>query len=158
MPLTYGPQLRRIMQAMKGVQRDAYARAVRAAGQEALSLVQEGLQLGVDVNGRPFKPVARSGRPLLDTGRLRNSIRLVASSRSFRLVSPLKYARLQNQGGVVKAKRGGYLKFKVNGKWVQVRQVRIARRQYMPFGGEMPRRWAVRVRAAALRGARSAYR
>jgi CxxC motif-containing protein (DUF1111 family) len=49
-----------------------------------------------------------------------------------------KYQRIHELGGVIRAKpdnrAGGYLVFKIKGRWVKVRQVRIRRKRYFATG------------------------
>lgn len=47
------------------------------------------------------------------------------------LASNLVYARIQELGGTIKAKRAEYLKFRVGGRWVQVKEVEIPARPYI---------------------------
>ena len=41
------------------------------------------------------------------------------------------YARIQEEGGTITAKGGGYLTFKIGGQWVRVKQVRIPAQPYL---------------------------
>lgn len=45
-----------------------------------------------------------------------------------------KYARIHRDGGTIRAKNKPYLTFKVKGRWVRVKQVRIRRKNYMATG------------------------
>lgn len=45
-----------------------------------------------------------------------------------------KYARIHRDGGIIRARNAKYLRFKVKGQWVQVKQVRIRRKNYMADG------------------------
>lgn len=60
------------------------------------------------------------------------------------------YQRIHEHGGVIRAKRpGGYLRFKVRGRWVQVRQVRIRAKRY--FSGPRVQAARPRIEAAIAR-------
>ncbi len=45
-----------------------------------------------------------------------------------------KYARIHRDGGTIRAKNAPYLTFKVRGRWVRTKQVRIRRKNYMADG------------------------
>lgn len=45
--------------------------------------------------------------------------------------SALKYARIHNLGGVIRAKTAPYLHFKVDGHWVKVKEVTIPKRRFL---------------------------
>jgi phage gpG-like protein len=128
---------------------------------EARQLVMEGFERGRDPYGKAWKkPRGRKGgRPLRDTDRLMSSIVARPSANGFTVGSKLTYARIHNRGGVIKAKGGGYLKFKVGGPrggksqrrggklgkgehWVQVKQVTIPKRQFLPSGERLGRKWS----------------
>jgi len=65
------------------------------------------------------------------TGALRASLATTQEGLTARVGSPLIYARIHEKGGVIKAKNGPYLKFKIGGRWVQVPQVKIPARPYL---------------------------
>lgn len=44
------------------------------------------------------------------------------------------YAHIHNSGGVIRARNAPYLKFKIGNQWIQVKQVRIRRKNYMAQG------------------------
>lgn len=93
--------------------------------------------------GAPWKKsrraIEQSGRSLQDTGALRNSI-IARTANSIREVTKksatigtnLKYARIHNEGGVIKPKTKPWLKFQIPGVgWRTVKQVTIPKREYM---------------------------
>lgn len=51
-----------------------------------------------------------------------------------------KYAEIHETGGIIRAKNKPYLVFKVLGRWVRVKQVRITRKQYFKKGIEKTRK------------------
>lgn len=74
------------------------------------------------------------------TNRLRGSIQKSAGSRisvtgdsiEGKIGSNVVYAAIHEHGGVIKPKKtGGLLVFKVGGKWVKTKQVKIPKRPYM---------------------------
>jgi phage gpG-like protein len=80
---------------------------------------------------------APGGPPALVTGSLRRSARIVPAVASGpRAVSAVTvsavYARIQELGGTVRAKRAPFLRFAYpKGRWHSVRSVRIPKRPYM---------------------------
>lgn len=80
-----------------------------------ISLTRIGTELQHEsVNLAPYK-----------MGHLRRSITMKQESKSVKVGSDLVYARIQDQGGTIKARNGKYLCFKVKGRFVRVRQVTI---------------------------------
>jgi hypothetical protein len=69
------------------------------------------------------------------TGRLRESIKSgtnITERRMYGWVgSDLIYARLQEEGGIIRPKKGEYLRFQVDGKWRFARQVTIKGQHYL---------------------------
>jgi hypothetical protein len=62
------------------------------------------------------------------------------------------YAHIHNVGGVIRARRAPYLKFKIDGHWVQVKQVRIKRKNYMAQGVKLAQsRMGPAIRDAFIR-------
>lgn len=70
------------------------------------------------------------------TGRLRNSVTASAPIVSGgnvegRVGTNVVYARIHELGGEIVAKTGSYLKFQIDGQWVQVPRVVMPRRPYL---------------------------
>lgn len=74
---------------------------------------------------------ARQGKPLIDSGELRNSIQQTWDNDYAIVGTNLPYAALHHFGGTISAKRAKYLKFKVGDKWVQKKHVTIPARPFM---------------------------
>lgn len=91
--------------------------------------------------------VVKQARDNIDTGRVglnRRSGRLTNSLRVMRYVQPSSggvgsvtigsntpYAAIHEEGGIIRPKRGQYLTFQVQGRWVRVKQVTIPARPYL---------------------------
>ena len=84
-----------------------------------------------DPEGKKWEPVARSGKILTDTARLRNSIDSAVAGDTVLVGSNVKYARIHQKGGVIKPVKKKALKFKVGGKWVYAKKVTIKPRPYL---------------------------
>ena len=66
--------------------------------------------------------------------------------------SKIPYARIQEYGGTIRAKGGGFLTFKTSdGRWVRVRQVTIPARPYLRPAFDAMKGEAVAEFAAAIR-------
>jgi phage gpG-like protein len=137
-------RLRELTAGVGRLKRGWQPRLMRVLAVDALALTQECFESSSDPYGRPWEKLkARTGQPLLDTGRLRNSLRaLGVQSKGFRVVTRVKYAALHNYGGTVTAKKAPYLRFKVAGRWVSKKSVTIPRRQFIPDTGKTPQAWA----------------
>lgn len=89
-----------------------------------------------DPQGKPWAPVARPGKALTDTARLRNSIDYAIAGDTILVGSNVVYALIHQMGGTIVPKKGKYLKFKVGGKWVNAKQVTIKARPYLGVSKE----------------------
>jgi len=107
----------RLSARLPQIMRQAMERALR----DGLSLARQRMQSGQG-------PRPRSGR-------LMNSIRAGVETRGSSLVgwiaSDAPYAAAQERGAVIQAKRARYLKFQVQGRWVQVRRVVLPARPFL---------------------------
>jgi phage virion morphogenesis protein len=90
-----------------------------------------------DPEGKAWAPVARPGKILTDTARLRNSIDYAIAGDTILAGSNAMYALIHQKGGTITPKKGKYLKFKVGGKggkggnWISAKQVTIKARPYL---------------------------
>lgn len=90
-----------------------------------------------DVRGARFIPsvraTAQGGQTLLDRGLLRNSITYFARKNGVEwgVPSEFPYAWILNEGGTIVPKTKPFLRFKVGGKWVSKRKVKIPKRQFL---------------------------
>ncbi|MBA4495101.1 HK97 gp10 family phage protein [Paenactinomyces guangxiensis] len=66
------------------------------------------------------------------TGHLRRSIHVLdSSSKGGRYGTNIIYARIQEEGGKIRAKRAKYLRFKIGNRWVTVKEVKIKPKRYL---------------------------
>jgi len=125
-------------------------RVSNVVGHEALSLVLEGFEASKDPYGVRWKGLkTRTGQPLLDTGRLRNSINVRPIDGGFKLATDVKYAPLHQHGGVVVPRRARALRFMVGGKPVFAARVKVPARPFLPDNRGLPRAWAKAFHAIA---------
>jgi HK97 gp10 family phage protein len=82
----------------------------------------------INLENRPLKTT---------TGNLKNSIQSQIDSTSrtnaTASVGPrnVVYAAIQEFGGIINAREGGYLRFQIDGQWITVRSVTIPARPYL---------------------------
>lgn len=62
---------------------------------------------------------------------IRHNVRKIGNKYTISLYNRLIYAGIHEFGGVIKAKSGGYLKFKVGNQWVSKKQVKIPKRPFL---------------------------
>jgi len=112
-------------------------------GAELKKKVQLNFRSSTSPDGKPWAPPkARQGKPLVDKGRLRNSIDYQVDRDSVTIGTNLVYAALQNFGGVIKPKNGKALSFVVGGRRVFVKHaITIPAREFLPTSG-LPASWS----------------
>lgn len=74
------------------------------------------------------RALAEGGKTLIDTARLKNSIRTKSDVTGFAVGTNVIYASTHQQGvkgRTIRAKTGRGLRFKVDGRWVTAKKVRI---------------------------------
>jgi|LSQX01.1.fsa_nt_gb phage virion morphogenesis protein len=89
---------------------------------------------GVDPEGKSWPPSLRAqsgGQTLRDTGLLANSIHAQARTNAVEIGTNDKRARVHQEGLEIRAKRARFLRFQVDGTWVQVRKVQMPRRAFL---------------------------
>ena len=70
-------------------------------------------------------------------GVLRRSLQVEATESTVTIGSDRPYARIHQEGGVIRAKGGGALRFQgSDGKWYMVKQVTMPARPYLPVGAD----------------------
>lgn len=130
----------------------AYLRRLRALTNDFTELMDE---IGMDVAemvrlqfrdsrspyGQAWAPLKfRSGKPLLDTGRLRNSITHRASRSSVEIGTNFPYAPTHQYGATIRPRRARFLVFKPPGfkRPIFAKQVTIPARKFLPTDGLPP--------------------
>ncbi len=98
--------------------------------------LEQALEVGLAASQRAMGP-GGSG-PRVRTGRLLGSLgsRVYASGDGWvgELWADTPYAAAQEYGAVIQAKKAKYLKFRVQGQWVQVKRVVLPARPYLRPG------------------------
>lgn len=137
-------KLKSMVSGLSKLARPGWANRInKQLADEGVSLVQECFETSRDPHGRPWpKLQTRAGQPLLDTGRLRNSItRKEVNGGGFIIGTNVEYAAIHNYGGVIKAKNAPVLRFRVGKQWVSKKSVTIPRRQFLPDSGRLSSTW-----------------
>jgi phage gpG-like protein len=150
MPVDSPHDLSEVLRRLNALSGGAHQRALATSlGAEALALVKEGFRTSTDPYGRPWKPPAlRAGRPLEDTGRLRNAFQVRAQPGLVEVDNNTSYALPNQEGATILPKRAKALKFKARGgRWYTLAKSVIPARMMVPEGGAMPERWAERLSA-----------
>lgn len=108
----------------------------KVLGAEALAQVQLGFRESRDPYGNAWAPpvLRPGGKPLLDTGRLRNSFSSQPRPGGFEIGTNAIYAATHQNGATIVPRKGKFLKFRAGrrGPWVQRKKVTIPRRQMVP--------------------------
>lgn len=164
--------LKALVQQLADVSRGRFiGPAAKALSHEAIVRIKDCFNRGQDPYGANWDPVARGGKPLLDTARLRNGFidNTLPWTGTISIFNPVKYARLQNDGGVVEAKGDGYLTFQVKiagtalatrggvvtkrrrgtKQWVKVKSVTIKARPFIPDERGLPPDWEAKMALVA---------
>lgn len=79
----------------------------------------------------------RKGKPLVDTGRLRNSIIVESSDTEAVIGTNLIYAPVHQFGATIKPKNGKFLRFKIGNKEIFTKQVVIGARPFIGFSDRL---------------------
>ncbi len=137
--------------------------------EETVELVRGTFQRSTAPDGAKWAPLRkRRGRPLLDTGRLRNSVLRHSDADGYKVFTNVVYAALQNFGGTVSQgareqvsfhnRRGRFIsekKTKRLKKWssslakIGARSFGVPARPFFPPQGSLPSGWARRLRRVA---------
>lgn len=103
----------------------------KVASAKALNLIRtspQKMQRAIDIS------LARAGNEMRNksirlapfkSGTLRRSIRMKQGEDMVRVGTNLIYARIQDQGGVIRPKKAKFLRFKINGRWITTKKVTI---------------------------------
>lgn len=107
-----------------------------AVGELLVSSTKKRFRDGKDPDGTPWAPVDRRGKPLTDTGRLRDSIEYAVAGDTILVGSNLVYALIHQMGGEITPKNKKVLAFKVGDKTVIAKKVTIKARPYLGISKE----------------------
>lgn len=128
------PDLGRLRRKVQAIASDSFRARIHATlAEEARRLIYEGFARSMSPAGEPWEPLkVRDGLPLLDTGRLRNSIQVMPTRTGIRALTNVVYAATHQYG-----------------------RDAIPARPFFPEG-ELPQRWAEPFRRAVTSAMRQA--
>ena len=108
-----------------------------------ISRIRLTFRTSTDPYGESWKPLKhRKGKPLLDTRHLSRSIVKQLGKDFVDIGTNVKYARIHQFGGTIKAKNKPYLVFKLpSGKFVKIKSVYIPARPFFPLKKGLPDAW-----------------
>lgn len=72
-----------------------------------------------------------SGNLKVKTGRLRSSVKSGVEGDTAWVGTDVVYGPLHEFGGTIRAKQGGYLKFKIAGQWRFMKEVKVPKRAFL---------------------------
>ena len=102
------------------------------------AILRESMIKALEAGIRASRRRMGSEGPKVRTGRLSRSLAARVTQRGNTIIGELfssePYALVQEHGAVIQAKKGKYLRFKVQGRWVQVKRVVIPARPYLRPG------------------------
>jgi len=93
--------------------------------------------------GAPWLPLKmRQGQPLLDTGRLRNSLTYRVQGDTVEVGTNVLYAGVHQSGMTIRAKNAPWLVFKTPTGFAKVKEVTIPARPFLPTAEQgLPAEW-----------------
>lgn len=116
-----------------------------------LDLIEEQHNRGIGANGVKLRPkLENDGKPpLTRSGAMRNSWFTRRHGLDFTLHNSKFYSAVHERGATIRAKRASHLRFRLNGRWVSKKEVRVPTRRMTPSGGNLPPRYAKRYKSEA---------
>lgn len=160
--ITIDVQATQVQLALKQYARPAkVTEALAALGRVIVNRIKLGFRSSTDPYGLPWlAPVLRKGQPLLDTGRLRNSVSSRVIGQEVEVGTNLIYAPIHQFGGLITAKNAPRLVFPFGGSaagtapqgYLSKKSVYIPQRRFFPINSagqvELPGPWATSALAS----------
>ena len=131
--ISLGGDVRRLTKHLKKFEHLDLAGVNAALANAMRTSTRQRFKNSVDPGGKPWKPSIRvkesGGKTLVDTSRLRNSIRAKSDNTGFVVGTNVIYARRHQFGDkrpvLIKSKTGHGLRFRVGGRWITKQSVRV---------------------------------
>lgn len=119
----------------------------KLAGDVIIQQIKQGFDNSATPGGIAWKPIKnRVGKPLVNTGKLRNGFKLAVNGQSIRISNAHIGAATHNEGKTIHVRKAAWMLFTVMGKRVRAKKVVIPQRQFMPLNGEQfPSRWVKQI-------------
>lgn len=92
-------QLQKIKKILTKLGKDDMRKFFQLVGQRLVADFRMGFRMSIAPDGTPWAPIThREGKPLVDTGRLRSSIKAVVGNKTLEVGTNLKYAQTHQYG------------------------------------------------------------
>lgn len=106
-------------------------------GEVLISTTHERFRNGRAPNGSKWKRGLKgTGQTLVQSRLLRNSITKRFSYEGVEVGTNVKYARIHQKGGTIRAKKAKFLRFKVGSRWAMKKSVKIPARPFIGISAD----------------------
>lgn len=109
-----------------------FAKLHENIGEVLISTTHERFRNGRAPNGSKWKRGLKgTGQTLVQSRLLRNSVTKRFSREGVEVGTNIKYARIHQKGGTIRAKKAKFLRFKVGSRWAMKKSVKIPARPFI---------------------------
>ena len=119
--------------------------AMNTIGRVLSNRIKLGFKNSKSPYGQKWKPlISRQGQPLVNTGRLRESITYIADDHSVQVGTNLIQAKVHQFGAVIRPRTAKTLRFMIGNRVIYTDKAVIPARPYMPIVGNnvvLPQDW-----------------
>lgn len=128
---------KRLAEQINNLSNVDYKKLHEQIGEALVSNTQLRFRNGVAPNNKKWvRGYKARGQILVDSRRLRNAIHKRVTRTGVEVGTNVRYARIHQYGGVIKAKRAKYLSFNSGRGWARKKEVRIPARPFIGIGAE----------------------
>lgn len=114
-----------------------FAKLHENIGEVLISTTHERFRNGRAPNGSKWKRGLKgTGQTLVQSRLLRNSVTKRFSREGVEVGTNIKYARIHQKGGTIRAKKAEFLRFKVGSRWAMKKSVKIPARPFIGISAD----------------------
>ena len=114
-----------------------FAKLHENIGEVLISTTHERFRNGRAPNGSKWKRGLKgTGQTLVQSRLLRNSVTKRFSREGVEVGTNIKYARIHQKGGTIRAKKAKFLRFKVGSRWAMKKSVKIPARPFIGISAD----------------------
>lgn len=114
-----------------------FAKLHENIGEVLISTTHERFRNGRAPNGSKWKRGLKgTGQTLVQSRLLRNSVTKRFSREGVEVGTNIKYARIHQKGGTIRAKKAKFLRFKVSSRWAMKKSVKIPARPFIGISAD----------------------
>ena len=114
-----------------------FAKLHESIGEVLISTTHERFRNGRAPNGSKWKRGLKgTGQTLVQSRLLRNSVTKRFSREGVEVGTNIKYARIHQKGGTIRAKKAKFLRFKVGSRWAMKKSVKIPARPFIGISAD----------------------